>query len=144
MTKIDEIRNRIRSEIAELEAIVSAATEADFEAARRAHEEFHAIYDGGLKGADLTRLGDLAEAASLLNKELQLEEYRQTLEADLFEATKRYVIVEFGESILSPAGISPSERVFVEPAGGVIAQVDHPSEFKVPRGTTVYAYEIKD
>jgi hypothetical protein len=81
---------------------------------REARYELYALLDDpkAIRTAK-GRFDSLASASKLANDVDQAEKFRATLAADLMKVDTRYVVTD-AESLTSPAGFHPSEKVYLQ------------------------------
>lgn len=118
--KIDAALARIEDEMAEARTIIEESS-MTVQTARNICESFRDALDG----VDSMSEAEKAEAKALFESEafheacrvdgaaFKLREFAKTLETRLMYCPMRYVVTD-AERLLSPAGIHPDERIFVQ------------------------------
>jgi len=105
----------LQDEISGLEKTIT------LEESKSAHENWIKGYQNlELLQEDPKKYESLFQEATLYNRTQDLERLEVTISQDLVHLPQRYIISDSQESLLSPSGYHPDERVFVRPAGEVL------------------------
>jgi len=70
-------------------------------------------------------------------KTKQIEAFENTLQMDLMHVNTRYVMLEPGKKIVSPAGFHPDSKIYTKPSGVVILTD------RLPRTSNLSYYDLQ-
>lgn len=109
-------KNKIKTRIAELEALLANVTPEQVEASRRDRERWHELLNKATLDGEITE-EEKAEFRGLDTETARLQDelsnFRVTLETPLMQAFTKFIVTDT-PTLTSPAGYHPDEKVFVQ------------------------------